>query len=227
MAGMRVLVVEDDTKLASVLRQGLKEQGFAVDIANDGAVGLKLALGTDYDAVLLDLMLPGQDGLDVLRELRRQGRAVPVLILTARSSVDDRVLGLDLGADDYLPKPFDLKELFARLRAITRRPPVEPSILLRVADLELDPARREVHRGGTRIDLTTKEFTLLEYLMRKKGMVVTRAMILDHVWDMDYHGGSNLVEVYINYLRRKVDQDFEPKLIHTVRGAGYVLRTEE
>ena len=224
---MRVLVVEDDTKLASVLRQGLKEQGFAVDIADDGAVGLKLALGTDYDAVLLDLMLPGQDGLDVLRELRKEGRAVPVLILTARSSVDDRVLGLDLGADDYLSKPFDLKELFARLRAITRRPPVEPNTILRVADLELDPARREVRRGETRIDLTAKELALLEYLMRKKGMVVTRAMILDHVWDMDYHGGSNLVEVYINYLRRKVDQDFEPKLIHTVRGAGYVLRTEE
>lgn len=224
---MRVLVVEDDSKLASVLRQGLKEQGFAVDVAGDGTVGLKLALTTQYDAVLLDLMLPGQDGLEVLREIRRHGRAVPVLILTARSSVDDRVLGLDLGADDYLSKPFDMKELFARLRAITRRPLIEPSTILRVADLELDPARREVRRQGTRIDLTTKEFTLLEYLMRKKGMVVTRAMILDHVWDMDYHGGSNLVEVYINYLRRKIDQSFGPKLIHTVRGAGYVLRTEE
>lgn len=224
---MRVLVVEDDTKLASVLRQGLKEQGFAVDIAQDGATGLKLALTTDYDAVLLDLMLPGQDGLEVLRELRRQGRVVPVLILTARSTVDDRVLGLDLGADDYLSKPFDLKELFARLRAITRRPQVEPQTTLRVADLELDPARREVRRSGTKIELTTKEFTLLEYLMRKKGMVVTRAMILDHVWDMDYHGGSNLVEVYINYLRRKIDQDFKPKLIHTIRGAGYALRAEE
>jgi two-component system OmpR family response regulator len=224
---MRILVVEDDSKLASVLRQGLKEQGFAVDLAGDGTAALKLALATAYDAVLLDLMLPGRDGLDILRELRRQGKAVPVLILTARSAVDDRVLGLDLGADDYLSKPFDLKELTARLRAITRRPLVEPSTTLRVADLELDPARREVRRGGTRIDLTAKEFMLLEYLLRKKGMVVTRAMILDHVWDMDYHGGSNLVEVYINYLRRKIDQDFEPKLIHTVRGAGYVLRMEE
>ncbi len=224
---MRVLIVEDDSKLASVLRQGLKEQGFAVDVAGDGAAGLKLALATAYDAILLDLMLPGQGGLDVLRELRRQGRATPVLILTARSSVDDRVQGLDLGADDYLSKPFDLKELFARLRAIMRRPPVEPETTLRLADLELDPARREVRRRGTRIDLTAKEFMLLEYLMRKKGMVVTRAMIQDHVWDMDYHGGSNLVEVYINYLRRKIDQDFAPKLIHTVRGAGYVLRMEE
>lgn len=224
---MRVLVVEDDAKLATVLRQGLKEQGFAVDTAGDGVVGLKLALTTAYDAVLLDLMLPELDGLEVLRELRRQGRVVPVLILTARSSVDDRVLGLDLGADDYLSKPFDMKELFARLRAITRRPQVEPQTILRVADLELDPARREVRRSGTRIELTAKEFTLLEYLLRKKGMVVTRAMILDHVWDLDYHGGSNLVEVYINYLRRKIDQDFEPKLIHTVRGAGYVLRAEE
>jgi DNA-binding response OmpR family regulator len=224
---MRILVIEDDAKLAAVLRQGLKEKGFAVDVAADGEAGLKLALTNDYDAVLLDLMLPGKDGLDVLRDLRGQGSAVPVLILTARSSVDERVLGLDLGADDYLPKPFDMKELFARLRAITRRPQVEPVTTLRVADLELDLSRREVRRGGTRIELTAKELALLEYLLRKKGMVVTRAMILDHVWDMHYHGGSNLVEVYINYLRRKIDQDFEPKLIHTVRGAGYVLRLEE
>ena len=224
---MRVLLVEDDSKLASVLLQGLKEQGFAVDLSADGSTGLRLAQSTDYDAVLLDLMLPGKDGLEVLRELRSDGRAVPVLVLTARTSVDERVQGLDLGADDYLSKPFDLKELFARLRAIMRRPPVEPSTTLRLADLELDPARREVRRGGIRIDLTTKEFMLLEYLLRKKGMVVTRAMIQDHVWNMDYQGSSNLVEVYINYLRRKVDQEFEPKLIHTVRGAGYVLRAEE
>lgn len=224
---MRLLVVEDDAKLAAVLRQGLKERGFAVDVVSSGGTGLELASSTDYDAVVLDLMLPGRNGFDVLRELRSRGRAVPVLVLTARSSVDDKVRGLDLGADDYLGKPFDFKELLARLRAITRRPPVEPRTLLKVADLELDPSTREVRRGSTKLDLTAKEFALLEYLMRKRGVVATRNMILDHVWDMDYDGGSNLVEVYINYLRRKVDQGFEPKLIHTVRGAGYVLREPE
>jgi DNA-binding response OmpR family regulator len=152
---------------------------------------------------------------------------VPVLMLTARSSVEDRVRGLDLGADDYLAKPFDFAELLARLRAITRRPPVAPMTLLKLADLELDPARREVRRAGRKIELTAKEFALLAYLMRKKDTVVTRGMILDHVWDMEYDGGSNLVEVYINYLRRKVDQGFEAKLIHTVRGAGYVVRAPE
>jgi DNA-binding response OmpR family regulator len=166
-------------------------------------------------------------GLDLLRELRREGRLLPVLALTARASVDDRVAGLDLGADDYLTKPFDFKELMARLRAITRRPAVEPMTLLRLHTLELDPTSLEVRRDGKRIDLTNKEFRLLEYLLRRKGAVVTRGMILDHVWDMRYDGGSNLVEVYINYLRRKIDHDFEPKLIHTVRGAGYVLRVEE
>ena len=224
---MRILVVEDDRKLAAVLRQGLKEQGFGVDVAEDGAMGLQLALAREYDAVVLDVLLPRQSGFDVLRDLRKRGRPVPVLMLTARSSVEDRVRGLDLGADDYLAKPFDFAELLARLRAITRRPPVAPMTLLKLADLELDPARREVRRAGRKIELTAKEFALLAYLMRKKDTVVTRGMILDHVWDMEYDGGSNLVEVYINYLRRKVDQDFEAKLIHTVRGAGYVIRAPE
>ena len=221
---MRILLIEDDSKLAGVLRQGLKEQGFAVDVCGEGARGLELALETEYDALLLDVMLPRRNGLDVLRELRDRGRAVPVLMLTARSAVEDRIRGLDLGADDYLPKPFEFRELLARLRAITRRPQVEPATVLKEADLELDPSRHEVHRAGKRIELTVKEFALLEYLLRKRGVVVTRSMVLDHVWDTDYEGGSNLVEVYINYLRRKVDQDFEPKLIHTVRGVGYVLR---
>jgi len=219
--------VEDDSKLGAVLRQGLKEHGFAVDDAADGASGLELALATEYDAIILDVLLPRQSGFDVLRGLRKRGRAVPVLMLTARSSVEDRVRGLDLGADDYLAKPFDFQELLARIRAITRRPPVPPLTVLKIADLELDTARREVRRAGRRIDLTAKEFALLAYLMRKKDMVATRSMILDHVWDMEYDGGSNLVEVYINYLRRKIDQDFEPKLIQTVRGAGYVLRVPE
>lgn len=224
---MRILIIEDDPKLAAVLRQGLKEQGFGVDVCGEAQAGLGLALAIEYDALLLDVMLPGKSGFDVLRELRSRGSRVPVLMLTARSAVEDRIRGLDLGADDYLPKPFDFQELLARLRAITRRPAVEPKTILTVADLELDPARRVVRRGGRRIDLTAKEFALLEYLVKRKGIVVTRGMILDHVWDMDYDGGSNLVEVYINYLRRKIDQDFEPKLVHTVRGAGYVLREGE
>lgn len=224
---MRILIVEDDPKLGALLRQGLKEQGFAVDVAGDGATGLQLALSTDYDAIILDVLLPQQNGLEVLRELRRLDRPVPVLMLSALSAVEDRVRGLNLGADDYLAKPFDFQELLARLRAITRRPPVPPMTVLRVADLELDPVRREVKRGGRKLELTAKELALLEYLMRNKEVVVTRGMILDHVWGMDYDGGSNLVEVYINYLRRKIDQDFEPKLIYTIRGAGYVLRIPE
>lgn len=224
---MRILVVEDDPKLSAVLRQGLKEQGFAADTARDAPLGLELTRSTEYDAIVLDVMLPGRSGFDLLRDLRAHGSRVPVLVLSARSAVEDRIRGLDLGADDYLPKPFDFHELLARLRAITRRPLVEPQTVLRVADLELDPARREVRRAGGKIELTAKEFALLEYLMRKKGVVVTRSMILDHVWDTDYDGGSNLVEVYVNYLRRKLDQDFDPKLIHTVRGTGYVLREGE
>ena len=224
---MRVLIVEDDAKLESVLRQGLTEHGFTVDTASDGPIGLGLALGSDYDAILLDVMLPGRNGFDVLSELRLQGCRGPVLMLTARSSVEDRVQGLDLGADDYLPKPFDFAELVARVRAITRRPAVEPVTVLRVADLEMDPHRHEVRRSGGLLDLTAKEFALLEYLLRKKGAAVTRGMILDQVWGLDYEGGSNLVEVYINYLRRKIDQPFEPKLIHTIRGTGYALRAPE
>ena len=221
---MRVLVVEDDRKLAGVIRQGLKELGFAVDTAGDGPKGLELALATDYDAVVLDVMLPVLSGLEVLRQLREGHRATPILMLSARSAVEDRIRGLDMGADDYLAKPFSFAELLARLRAISRRPSVEPKTVLAIADLELDTTRHAVRRGGKELALTAKEFALLELLLRRKGIVVTRRMILDRVWDLDYDGGSNLVEVYINYLRRKIDQDFEPRLIHTVRGSGYVLR---
>ncbi len=221
---MRVLVVEDDRKLAAVIQQGLKESGFAVDAAEDGLQGLALALETEYDAIVLDVMLPSRSGFDVVKELRARHRVAPVLILSARSGVEDRIKGLDLGADDYLAKPFAFQELLARLRAITRRPAVEPISILSAADLRLDTTRREVTRAGRKIDLTAKEFALLEYLLRRKGFVVTRGMILDHVWSLDYDGGSDIVEVYINYLRRDVDQNFEPKLIHTIRGAGYVLR---
>lgn len=224
---MRVLVVEDDQKLAAVLRQGLKEQGYSVDLAAVAAQGFDMAMASEYDAILLDVMLPGRSGFDVLRDLRARGSRSPILVLSARSSVQDRVLGLDLGADDYLSKPFAFQELLARLRAITRRPAVEPRSILKAADLEMDVARREVSRGGRTIDLTTKEFALLEYFLRKKGLLLTRAMILDHVWDFDYDGGSNLVEVYVNYLRRKTEQNDAPRLIQTVRGAGYVLKDGE
>lgn len=221
---MRVLVVEDDAKLLESIRKGLKESGFGADGAADGREGLRRILEDDYDAVILDLMLPGLSGLDVLRELRSRHRATPVLVLSARSAVEDRVQGLDLGADDYLAKPFSFRELLARLRAITRRPAVEPATVLSAGDLTVDTVRHEARRAGQPLDLTAKEFSLLEYFTRRKGVVLTRAMILDHVWDLDYDGGSNLVEVYVNYLRKKVDAGHDVKLIQTVRGAGYVLR---
>ena len=223
---MKVLIIEDDFKLATVLSQGLREQGMAVEWARDGEAGLQLAKCEPFDAVILDVMLPLLDGFKVLQALRASGTRTPVLILTARSGVDDRVRGLDLGADDYLPKPFAFKELLARLRAITRRPQGEAETLLTAGDLELDLRTHEVRRAGTPIDLTSREFALLEFLLRRKGRVLTRAMILDHVWNSDYVGetGSNVVEVYINYLRKKIDHPFPHKLIQTVRGTGYTLR---
>ena len=224
---MRLLVIEDDAKLAAVMRQGLREHGFVVDVAADGSIGLEMGLAGMYDAIVLDLLLPRLNGLDVLKELRARKIPAPVLMLSARGALEDRVRGLDLGADDYLPKPFDFSELLARLRAITRRPATGPRTVLVLADLELDPAARDVRRSGRRIELTAREFALLEYLLRRKGVVVTRDMILQNVWDTDYEGGSNLIEVYINYLRRKIDHDATTKLIHTVRGVGYVLREPE
>ncbi len=221
---MRVLLIEDDLKLAEVVVRGLREQNFDVEHAAEGPAGLEAMIRRDHDAVVLDVLLPGRGGLDVLREARRRGRTVPVLVLTSRGSVEDRVQGLDLGADDYLTKPFAFAELVARLRAITRRPPTPPRAILTVADLELDAVRHTVRRAGRAIELTAREFSLLEYLLRRNEVVVTRDMILQHVWNTDYDGGSNVVEVYINYLRRKIDHGFTPKLIHTVRGVGYVLR---
>jgi DNA-binding response OmpR family regulator len=223
---LKILIVEDESRLAEVLRRGLREEGFAVEHAANGLRGEEMIMSAHYDAVVLDVMLPGLNGFDVLRRIRAKGSKVPVLILTARSGLDDRVRGLDLGADDYLPKPFAFKELMARLRAISRRPAVEPQNRLLIADLEIQLGSREVRRGGKLIDLSSREFALLEFLVRRKGLVLTRSMILDHVWasDYDYDGGSNLVDVYINYLRKKVDHGNPIKLIHTVRGAGYVLR---
>lgn len=222
---MKILIIEDEIKLSNILLQGLKEQGMAVDVARDGAAGLASAAAAPYDAIILDVMLPKKNGFQVLQELRGAGDKTPVLMLTTRSGVEDRVRGLDLGADDYLPKPFAFQELLARLRAITRRPQVEPQTTLKLADLELNPQKREVRRAGQLLELTAREFALLEFLLRHQDVVVTRAMILDQVWDAGYEfdSGSNVVEVYINYLRRKIDQPFTGKLIHTVRGAGYLL----
>jgi DNA-binding response OmpR family regulator len=222
---MRVLVVEDERKLADVLRQGLEERGYAVDVAHDGVEALSLAGSADYDCAVLDLMLPRRDGSEVCREMRRAGVKTPILVLSARSGTSDKIRLLDLGADDYLTKPFAFPELLARLRALLRRGPVERSMVLRVGDMELDPASFRVSRDGHDVQLTRREFAVLEYLMRHAEHVVTRDMIVEHVWDLDYDGGSNIVEVYINLLRRKVDYGFAQKLIHTVRGMGYVLRT--
>ena len=223
---MKILIVEDEAKLAHVLHKGLKENGYIADWADDGELGLDMAREGNYAAIILDVMLPKKDGFEVLRELRKAGSTVPIIMLTARSRVDDRIQGLDLGADDYLPKPFDFKELLARLRAVTRRPTVELRTILKVADLELDLQSREVRRGGDAIDLTAKELVLLEYLMSRKGLALTRAMILENVWASEdaYDGGSNLVEVYINFLRKKIDQGRPVKLIQTLRGVGYTMQ---
>lgn len=226
---MKVLIIEDEIKFARILTQGLKEHGISVETASDGITGLERARSKPFDAIVLDVMLPGKNGFDVLKELRASGSSAAVIMLTARGSVEDRIRGLNLGADDYLPKPFVFKELLARLQAITRRPQVEPQTLLKAEDLELNPQTREVRRAGQPIELSIKEFALLEFLLRRKGTIVTLAMILDHVWNTDYSGveDSNVVAVYINYLRKKVDKPFPTALIQTARGTGYLIREED
>jgi two-component system copper resistance phosphate regulon response regulator CusR len=223
---MKVLLVEDESKLARSLEKALKAEGFAVDWAEDGLRGLELALHCRHDAVILDVMLPHMDGFEVLARIRRERCKVPIILLTARGGLDDRVRGLDLGADDYLPKPFEFRELLARLRALLRRPLAEPQLTLRVADLELDLGKRELRRDGEIIPLRTKEFALMELFMRRKGLVLSRSMILDQVWpsDSDYGDASNLVDVYVAQLRKKIDAGRDPKLLQTLRGTGYVLR---
>lgn len=223
---MRVLVVEDEIKMAALIRRGLEREGYAVDMAADGAEALWAAREQDYDAIVLDAMIPAPDGFAVCRTLREEGRWAPVVMLTARDSVDDRVRGLDAGADDYLTKPFAFAELFARLRALTRRQVVARPVALTVGDLELDPATRSVSRSGTAITLSVKEFALLEFLMRHPDEVLTRQAILEHVWDFAYDGVSNVVDVYIRYLREKVDRPFARDTIETVRGVGYRLLTD-
>jgi DNA-binding response OmpR family regulator len=224
---MRILVVEDDKAVASFLKKGLESEQYAVDVAGDGEEAQSLVDMADFDLVVLDLVLPKVDGLDVLKHIRDRKPSLPVLILSGRARVEDRVKGLDLGADDYLTKPFSFSELSARVRALLRRSPSAIGIVLRVEDLELDRAERVVRRAGRRIDLTPREFALLEYLMRNAGRSVTRAMIIEHVWNFSFDTTTNVVDVYINYLRKKVDQDSERKLIQTVRNVGYELGIRE
>ncbi|WP_295003488.1 heavy metal response regulator transcription factor [uncultured Dechloromonas sp.] len=225
---MRILVVEDEPKTGDYLKQGLTEAGFMVDLARDGLDGLHLALTEAYDLAVLDVMLPGIEGWQVLQGIRKAGKDMPVLFLTARDSVDDRVKGLELGADDYLVKPFAFSELLARVRTLLRRgSKTKEADVLRAADLELDLMRRRVTRAGKKIDLTSKEFSLLELLLRRQGEVLPRSLIASQVWDMNFDSDTNVIEVAIRRLRAKVDDSFELKLIHTVRGMGYVLETAE
>lgn len=223
---MRVLVVEDNQDMGPYLEQGLREHGFAVDLVADGDSGYRYASTGVYDLLILDRMLPGRDGLEVLRSLRAAGVQTPAIFLTAMSAVTDRVEGLDAGADDYLVKPFSFAELLARIRVVLRRGPELQPTVLRVGDLVLDPATRTVDRGGERIELSAKQFALLQYLMRNAGQVVSRTMIQEHVWNYEFDGLTNVVDVHINRLRNKIDKGFDRPLIHTLRGVGYVLRED-
>lgn len=221
---MRVLIVEDEKKTASFIRKALQAEGFAADVCHNGDDGLVAAATTSFDAIVLDIMLPGRDGLSVLRQLRERKITTPVLLLSARGEVNERVEGLNTGADDYLPKPFALAELTARIRALGRRGGESKSAVLRVADLTLDTVTRQASRGGVTFELTTREYRLLEFLMRTPGRICGRMAILEKVWDYDFDPGTNLVDVYVRRLREKIDAEFEPKLLQTVRGAGYVMK---
>jgi two-component system OmpR family response regulator len=223
---MRLLVVEDDTKLARALERGLQREGYAVDLAETGDDALSQASENDYDAVVLDVMLPGRDGFSVCRAMRSSERWAPVLMLTARDQVGDRIRGLDAGADDYLVKPFDFGELLARLRALIRRGPSERPPVLEVGDLHIDPAARVVTRAGRDIELTVREFALLQFLAQRAGEVVSREQLLEHVWDSTEEGSTNVVDVYIGYLRNKLDRPFRGKMIRTVRGIGFMLEAK-
>lgn len=221
---MRILLVEDEKKVARFIQQGLEEEHYAVDVVHDGERGLQMALNENYDLLILDVMLPKLNGLELIKAVRAQQKTTPTLMLTAKSSTEDKVAGLDSGADDYLTKPFAFEELLARVRSLLRRGAQEKSIILRVGDLELDTVTHKAKRGGKTIELTAKEYALLEYLMRNKGRVLSRTLIADHIWDYTFDTGTNIIDVYINHLRHKIDEGFEPKLIHTVRGVGYVIK---
>ncbi len=223
---MRVLVVEDEPKMAALVQRGLREQGDAVDVTASGEDALWMAQSSEYDAIVLDIMLPGIDGIQTCRRLRASGVWTPILMLTARDGIEDRVAGLDGGADDYVPKPFAFDELTARLRALVRRGPLERPVVLEVGDLRLDPATRQVSRAGTEIPLAAKEFALLELFMRRPGEALSRLTLLEHAWDLAYENRSNVIDVYIGYLRTKIDRPFGVRSIETVRGAGYRLRAD-
>lgn len=223
---MKILVAEDDRKIASFLKKGFAQEGYSVELVDNGEDALAIASRGGFDVVVLDLLLPRMDGWTVIQRLRAARVKTPVLILSARGQVEDRVRGLQLGADDYLPKPFSFTELLARVRGLVRRSQGQPPGILQVADLTLDPGARVVKRGEDRIDLTPREYSLLEFLMRNADRVVTKNSIVEHVWGMNFDSFSNVVEVYVNYLRKKMDRDPERKLIHTVRGVGYALREE-
>ena len=223
---MRLLLVEDDAKLATAVGRGLRHEGYAVDVVGDGDAALMQAAVWDYDGIVLDVMLPERDGFEVCRTLRERGCWSPILMLTARGQVGDRIHGLDVGADDYLSKPFDFGELLARLRALMRRAPAERPARLEVGDLVVDPATHEVARAGVAVELTAREFAVLEFLARHAGQAVTRATLLDHVWDENFEGSTNIVDVYVGYLRRKLELPFDRALIRTIRGVGYALEVE-
>jgi two-component system copper resistance phosphate regulon response regulator CusR len=220
---MRLLLVEDERKVADMVARGLRAERFAVDVASDGERGLEMASAVDYDLIILDLILPGRSGTELLRSVRRQGRSAAVLVLTARDATRDKIENFEAGADDYLTKPFAFAELLVRIKALLRRPPVSRSHVLRVADLEVDRLAQQVRRAGKRIDLTAKEYSLLEYLAAHAGRVLSRTMIIEHVWDEGFAGVTNIVDVYVRHLREKVDEPHESKLIRTVRGVGYCL----
>lgn len=224
---MHILIVEDEKKVASFIQRGLAAEHYSVDVAYDGEEGLTRLFDGEYDLVILDVMLPKRDGLSLLREARARGAQLPILLLTARDTLLDKVAGLNQGADDYLTKPFAFEELLARVRALLRRGAPSQPATLTVADLSLDPVTRQVTRAGKKIELTAKEFALLEFFLRHPGRVLSRVLIAQHVWGVDFDTFTNVIDVYVKYLRKKIDADFEPKLIHTVRGAGYVLKESE
>lgn len=223
---MRILVVEDEKKVASFIQRGLEGEGFSVDVANDGESGVDLGAKSSYDLILMDVMLPKMDGLEAVKALREKGVTAPVLCLTAKDTVEDIVAGLDSGSDDYLTKPFAFAELLARVRALVRRGTQERGAEITYADLRLDPVAHKVWRSDQEIDLTAKEYALLEFFMRNPETTLTRTMIAEHVWDYTFDSFTNIIDVYVNYLRKKIDRDFPKRLIHTVRGIGYVLKEE-
>jgi heavy metal response regulator len=221
---MRILVIEDEKKVANFIRKGLEEEHYAVDNAYDGESGLYLTEVNEYDLIVLDLMIPKIDGLEVLKRIRGNRNNVPILVLTAKDSVEDIVKGLDAGCDDYLTKPFEFLEFLARIRALLRREKLDKEPILKIGDLTLSLITHKVMRKGKEIELTAKEYSLLEYFMRNPDKVLTRTMISEHVWDYHFDSVTNVIDVYVNYLRRKIDREFEPKLIHTIRGVGYIMK---